>query len=184
MPVPIYVVNLSSTSCTGRTPLTIALPTYTSYSINQLPSDGPAVVYLVGHALPDVLFDGDQQIDEDKLAESLFRQRRDARTLIVGDLCYAGSLYDKLKTQSRHWAYLPSCAEHELSWHAGRAQQNETHFSRVFAEAMPKTWHSWGELEAYLQERTRSFQTPRCLPSSPEIAVSDFFPSIATALAS
>jgi hypothetical protein len=184
MPAPIYLVNLSSTRSRGRAPLTVAFSNHSTYSISQLPANSPAIVYLVGHALPDVLFDGDRQIREDDLAKNLFDQRHDARTLIVGDVCYAESLFDKIKPQSQYWAYVPSCAKHELSWHDGDANggRNETRFSRAFARALEQSWESWEKLQAFLREETQWYQTPQCLPHSGKVNVSDFFyPSAVTA---
>jgi hypothetical protein len=137
--------------------------------------DGPLVLYIVGHARPDVLLvprgDGATGIlTEKELVETVLKRRRNNPTLIIWDLCYARSF----ETQRRaSWAGKPyvhifSCESFEESWHTGEkgwegAPPRCTLFSLALEKALADGAATWGELRDRVQILLGHVQHPRVL---------------------
>jgi len=192
---PVYVIDLSNENLAP-------IGTLLNGNSQTLTRAGSAIVYILGHGLPDNLVFGDQKIPERDIAAYIKEARGNAPTLVVWDVCYAETFYDLQPSDSANAApdekrpkenfwgtsfvHIFGSRKHELAWHRGDDKESATEFGAAFVAALTtdrSKWSDWASLEEALRNRMRDFQTPTILPRPAELAqderppVTDFFPS-------
>jgi len=133
----IYVRNVS----TPDKPITIAplsfgSPVVPIAGFDELPRTGPAILYIVAHAVPDGLRFGKTLIREEELAKAL-EYRKGQPTLIIFDACFAKSFS---KIPDFQWpakfGLIFSCLEHERTW--GSGGESGAPLQSLFSSALDK----------------------------------------------
>jgi hypothetical protein len=135
---PIFTLNLTSQKL-GR----ISVEPFTfgqSVPIRDLKQleevTGPAVVYIVGHAIPNGLRDAnDNIISEEQIARQL--DAREGETLIIFDVCFAGALEEisGFRWPDDRIGRIYSCENYERTWNGDPNHQSL--FSVELNRALP-----------------------------------------------
>lgn len=133
----------------------------------QIPA-GPEgmTLYIIGHAVPNGLFDGQgRSWPETVIAEEIRKKRDEKYTLIVWDVCFAQSFQQIGDTGSwppNKYVHIFSCQAHERTWHSPKAGETaETLFSAELAKALGgEKLADWEVLQARLREQLGNLQKP------------------------
>jgi hypothetical protein len=136
--------------------------------------DHRLVLYILGHAIPDALIGPNgETLTEQSLAAAIRRRRRRAPTLIVWDVCYAGSFKQtaNIATWPRNYVHIFSCQKFERTWLQTPSEPNTTvatSFSKVLFAALDATQRhgDWPSLQAELQRLYGALQTPEVFAPS------------------
>jgi len=159
---PVYTLNLSSPTfgIISLEPFSFGSPVPIVY-LDQLGEvSGPAIVYIVGHAVPNGLRDKDDGIiNEAVIARKL--NARKAPTLVVFDVCFAGTLEQIPGVEwSRDIVRIYSCKPYERTWNDGPTRQSL--FSVELNRALPNCIreNSFNDLASILTTALGGLQTP------------------------
>jgi hypothetical protein len=127
-------------------------------------SDEPLILYVVGHAVPNGLIDANGVTLSEKDVAAQIRAKRDGKpTVIVWDVCYAGSFLDieGCEDWRDEYVHVFACQDYELTWHD---EKGTTQFSqelqRAVAELKRKGDWTWDMLEDTLQQQLGTLQIP------------------------
>lgn len=136
---PIHVLNTSAgDTAISLVPLTFGSPIVVETGFDRLPRSGPAILYIVAHAVPNGLLTADGQImTEQKLLEKL-QYRKGLPTLLIFDACFAKS-FSKIPdlTWPSSFGLIFSCLEYESTWNeAVPGSPRQSLFSRAIDSAL------------------------------------------------
>jgi hypothetical protein len=135
---------------------------------------GSIILYIVGHAIPDGLFDETGKLLPEQVVAEAIKKVRDGdgkSTVIVWDVCYAtsflhiddGASNDARKQWGANYVHVFACQDYELTLFR---DDGTTQFSEQLVDAVDQLnrlksndW-KWSDLEARLQEQFGTLQTP------------------------
>ena len=135
-------------------------------SFRRIPSRGVLTLYVLGHAAPNELKDGNRLVSEQTLADAIMRRRRTPPTLIVWDVCYSKSFRTIGDRPFQHWGknfvHIFSSQAYERTWLGTGTGKPVSFFSTQLVDALkagqrPSTW---SDLEKRLRARFGNLQTP------------------------
>jgi hypothetical protein len=161
--VPISIYNTSSEA----DPIHLA-PFVFGAVTDQFPATGPAVIYIVGHGVPNGLATSDGfVIPEANVASGLINSRSSQDkpdTLVIFDTCFSESfrLIDR-KAWPENFGLIFSCREYERSWHTGgEGPARVSLFSIALAKALKACVDngSFAGLQQSLRDDLNPIQTP------------------------
>jgi hypothetical protein len=162
---PIYVRIVSTEAKPiSITMLTFGNPVTLISGFDQLPRSGPAILYIVAHAVPNALrLENGQLFDEKALAEAL-QYRAGLPTIVVFDACFAKS-FSQIPEFSwpAKFGLIFSCMEHERTW--GRDLDTKSRQS-LFSEAfntevnLCRAKRDFSDLQSNLVTHFDGIQTP------------------------
>jgi hypothetical protein len=136
-------------------------------------TDDPIILYIVAHGVPNGIMNRRRLVDEKALAKKIIRQRKEAPTLIVWDVCFAKSFLqiEGLRDSwTPNYVHIFCCEEYERTWQTGNATKppRQTLFSKELREALGalngQRLQSWTTLEEKLQDQFGLLQTPSIHP--------------------
>jgi hypothetical protein len=177
MTTHIYTLNLTSLKfgLIGVAPFTFGQ--YIKLTdLEQLQEEtGAAVVYIVGHAIPNGLRDAkDNTMSEEQIARQL--DARKGKTLVIFDVCFAGALeeIEGFRWPDDRIGRIYSCKSYERTWNGDPNHQSL--FSVELNRALPDyvKRDSFDGLDKTLQAAFGGLQTPEVRVSEP-LRPSTFF---------
>jgi hypothetical protein len=127
-------------------------------------SDDPLILYILGHAAPDELFEGTQKLQDVDVAEAIENRRGDANTLLIWDVCFAKSFLNlqREKPWTTNYVHIFASQRYERAWHQG-GDTNRSIFSTALCNALQMLRHerqlSWEGLTLLLNSHLGGLQT-------------------------
>jgi len=143
---------------------------------NALLIKEPLVLYIVAHAVPNGLIDANgETIQEIEVAKLIQQKRGDLPTVIVWDVCFAGSFLDipGCADWSSNYVHIFACQDFERTWQ----KKGVTQFSEALKaalDALPSE-KDWERLDAELQKQLGTLQTPDIIAGADAGMPADFF---------
>ncbi|HMJ57208.1 MAG TPA: hypothetical protein VK540_34300 [Polyangiaceae bacterium] len=129
------------------------------------PSAEPLILYILGHAAPDELLEGDVARPDHSIATAIESWRGNASTLLIWDVCFAKSFLNIERDEpwNTNYVHVFACQRYERAWHHG-GQQNHTIFSTALHNALEQFRNepnhlSWDGLTLLLNANLGGLQT-------------------------
>jgi len=136
---PIYVRNVTtSNKHIEIAALDFGCSVTTINEFDELPLKGPAILYIVAHAVPDGLRIGTSGIMTEAALAKALEYRKDQPTLVIFDACFAKSFSDIPNSPwPSTFGLIFSCLEYERTWSSGGENAPRVSlFSEVLNKAM------------------------------------------------
>jgi Caspase domain len=131
----IYVRNVTSNPKRIRDPQFTFGTSVEIKAFDELPQNGPAILYILAHAVPNGLrVENSKILKELTLAKELLAARKSQPTLVIFDACFADSFDDIPDfTWPEEFGLIFSCLAHERSWND---EVDESTSESVFPQAL------------------------------------------------
>jgi hypothetical protein len=174
---PICILNLTHSDAQQNiqpAPLSFGAPQTTIRDPGAIPNDGPLILYIVGHAVPNGLL-GDPNnrvLKEEDLATDIQRKRGSYPTLIIWDVCFAKSFLAIPRVDwSNNYVHIFSSQSYERSWHTGQTAGKpprqsifSTELEGAIITCKREGTLTWRALEGQLRAQLGQLQKPAISP--------------------